>query len=78
MHHLWMTWTDTAVQHETAAWRVREDALKLERPADLINGEFRSALIGLTAASHALDGLYGEIIMQSCRGLTGRRSEGVR
>ena len=58
-HHMWISWSYIAIAHETQAWLVRSEADELKNPAERITDEFQECLIGLTAASHALDGLYG-------------------
>lgn len=58
-NHLWMTWTTIAIKNEVAAWEGRAAGLATPEP-DLMT-EHEPSLVGLAAAAHALDGLYGEL-----------------
>jgi hypothetical protein len=60
-HHLWTTWARLAIRHESEAWDARTRGLHLENPAEGIPSEFEAALEGVTAASHAIDGFYGDM-----------------
>jgi hypothetical protein len=64
-HHLWITWAGIAARHEADAWSFREEGLRTMDPnerAEVLPKEFDASLIGLTAVSHSIDGLYGELI----------------
>jgi hypothetical protein len=60
-HHLWITWTEIAVAHERTAWEARIAGAATDDPGKNLTSEFHPSLIGVAAASHALDGFYGEI-----------------
>jgi hypothetical protein len=59
-HHAWITWTQIAIEHEDHSWRGRL-SLVATRDMARMEDEFKPALVAVTAASFALDALYGVV-----------------
>ena len=63
--HLWMIWLRIAFEHEFSADGARENLGSLDRsdPAFslALEAEMYASLVGVSAAAHAIDALYGEI-----------------
>jgi hypothetical protein len=63
--HLWLWWSEIAIDQERLAQEVRERAVAVMPRAEgfsgLISQETRAALIAIAAASHGLDALFGVV-----------------
>jgi hypothetical protein len=64
--HLWLTWTEIAVEHEANARDWREQAVSHRQGNASVQGEalgheFRAALVSVCAAAFAIDALYGAV-----------------
>src|SRR4051794_38514951 len=60
-NHLWMTWTTIAIRSEREAWAAREKQLERDQAERVVEDEHHASLVGVAAASLALDGLHGEL-----------------
>ncbi|MDP9343595.1 MAG: hypothetical protein M3Q23_16185 [Actinomycetota bacterium] len=63
--HLWIQWTEIAMEHETEAIGIRAEALRTRQDggeiAGLLGREMRASMVSIAAAAHSIDALYGAL-----------------
>ena len=64
-HHLWMTWLQIARERECAAEAARrlttERAAQGVEVAEALQDEMYAAMVAVSGAAHAIDGLSGPV-----------------
>lgn len=65
--NLWLAWLNIAIERATEARRIRTEMLLLRDQggeiAGLIGDEFQASIVAVAASAHALDALYGSVVI---------------
>jgi hypothetical protein len=83
--HLWLTWMEIAIEQARLARRARAEMKRLYDDGDsgaalhLLSQEFRASIVAVAASAHAMDALYGSLVIpQTAHKLAQNRRGNIR